>query len=145
VLQSYRIPVGQTVDFDVLGRRYQLMLQKTGDKLDTRKQAAGISPNFVHSLDAAHLMRTVLHCVADGMTDFAMIHDSYGCPAGQAGLLRDNLRAAFVEQYSEPVLANFREELVKQLPPELADEIPPLPPMGTLELAGVLQSEYFFA
>jgi DNA-directed RNA polymerase len=145
VLQSYRIAEGDRADFVVLGRRYQLVLQKTGDKLDTRKQAAGISPNFVHSLDAAHLMRTVLHCAADGMVDFAMIHDSYGCPAGQAGLLRDNLRAAFVEQYSTPVLENFRDELIRQLPEELAGEIPELPPVGSLDLAGVLQSEYFFA
>lgn len=145
VVQDYRQDEGQMVDFKVLGRRYQLMLQKTGDKLSSRKQALGISPNFVHSLDAAHLMRTVLFCAQDGMVDFAMIHDSYGVHAGNASRLRDNLREAFVAQYSQPVLGNFRNEILEQLPPEMHGEVPPIPPMGTLDLEQVRQSEYFFA
>jgi len=144
-LQDYREAVGTEVDFVTLGRRYRVMLQQDGDKLNTRKQALGISPNFVHSLDAAHLMRTVLFCVQDGITDFAMIHDSYGVHAGKAATLRDNLREAFVEQYSQPVLEQFRNELLAQLPPEKHAELPPLPVMGDLDLQQVRQSEYFFA
>jgi DNA-directed RNA polymerase len=144
-VQDYREEVGDRLDFTVLGRNYQLTINRTGDKLNTRKQALGISPNFVHSLDAAHLMRTVLFCVQDGMRDFAMIHDSYGCHAGNATRLRDNLRQAFVDQYSAPVLAQFRDELLQQLPPELQKELPELPPMGDLDLEQVKASEYFFA
>ena len=81
----------------------------------------------------------------DGVTDFAMIHDSYGCHAGYASLLRDNLRQAFVDQYSKPVLDNFRNELLEQLPPELQEMLPELPPMGDLDLEQVKHSEYFFA
>jgi DNA-directed RNA polymerase len=145
VVQDYRVAEGDAVDFVVLGQRYQLLLARTGDKLNTRKQSLGISPNFVHSLDAAHLMRTVLFCAEDGMVDFAMIHDSYGCHAGRAALLRDNLRDAFVAQYSEPVLEKFREALLEQLPEDLRHELPELPPMGTLDLELVKKSEYFFA
>lgn len=144
-LQDYREEVGQELDFQVLGRRYRLMIRKDGDKLSTRKQSLGIAPNFVHSLDAAHLMRTVAYCAQDGMLDFAMIHDSYGCHAGHASLLRDNLRAAFVDQYREPVLDSFRNELLEQLPEELREKLPPLPPMGTLDLEAVRSSDYFFA
>lgn len=145
VVQDYRKDVGEQVDFQVQGRRFQLMLNVTSTTLNTRKQALGISPNFVHSLDAAHLMRTVLFCAQDGMVDFAMIHDSYGVHAGHAARLRDNLRDAFVEQYADPVLERFRDELVEQLTPELAAELPPLPAMGNLDLELVRQSEYFFA
>jgi DNA-directed RNA polymerase, mitochondrial len=144
-VQDYREEEGLRLDFDVMGRRFQLMIQRTGDSLNVRKQALGISPNYVHSLDAAHLMRTVLHCAADGITDFAMIHDSYGVHAGHAETLRDNLRAAFVEQYSLPVLEQFRDELLTQLPEELQAMLPPLPPMGDLDLEQVKSSEYFFA
>lgn len=144
-VQDYRDDEGDKIDFTVLGKRYQLNLNRTGSKLNVRKQALGISPNFVHSLDAAHLMRTVLLCSQDGMEDFAMIHDSYGCHAGHADLLRDNLRQAFVDQYSQPVLQKFRDELAEQLPPELVAELPPLPPMGDLDLEQVKNSEYFFA
>lgn len=145
VVQDYRDEIGDRLDFTVLGRNFRLTIQKTGDKLSSRKQALGISPNYVHSLDAAHLMRTVLFCVADGMTDFAMIHDSYGCHAGHASLLRDNLRQAFVEQYGGNVLEKFRNELAEQLPEELREKLPPLPVMGDLDLEQVKHSEYFFA
>lgn len=144
-VQDYREEVGDKMNFEVLGRRYQFLLQRDGDKLNARKQALGIAPNFVHSLDAAHLMRTTLYCAQDGMVDFAMIHDSFGCHAGHASLLRDNLREAFVDQYREPVLQKLRDELLEQLPPELHGELPPLPPMGSLDLEGVRRSEYFFA
>ena len=144
-VQDYREDVGEDLDFTVVGRRYRITIARTGDKLNTRKQSMGISPNFIHSLDAAHLMRTVLFCVDDGLVDFAMIHDSFGCHAGHAETLRDNLRQAFVEQYSQPVLENFRNELLEQLPPTLQDQLPPLPPMGTLDLELVRKSEYFFA
>lgn len=149
VVQDYRDAVGEELDFQVLGRRYRLMLAKTGEKLSARRQALGISPNFVHSLDAAHLMRTVMLCAQDGMKDFAMIHDSYGVHAGRAAQLRDNLRDAFVDQYRADVLAEFRDELSRQLTDmgrlDLVEELPPLPEMGTLDLEQVKQSEYFFA
>lgn len=144
-VQDYREEVGEQMDFTVLGRRFQLLLKKDGDKLNGRKQALGIAPNFVHSLDASHLMLTTLYCVQDGMKDFAMIHDSYGCHAGHASRLRDNLREAFVDQYRGDVLQAFRAELEEQLPEALRVELPPLPPMGTLDLEGVRSSEYFFA
>lgn len=144
-VQDYREEIGQELDFVVMGQRYRLLIQRSGDKLNTRKQALGISPNYVHSLDAAHLMRTVLFCVQDGIDDFAMIHDSYGVHAGHADKLRDNLREAFVEQYSINVLEKFRDELAEQLPEELRLELPPLPEMGSLDLEQVKTSEYFFA
>lgn len=145
VMQDYREVVGETIDFVLFGKRRCVTVSRDGDKLNTRKQALGISPNFVHSLDAAHLMRTVLYSHDEGIKDFAMVHDSYGVHAGHATKLRDCLREAFVEQYTEPVLANFRDQLASQLPPEKAAEIPELPPMGTLDLEQVKQSEYFFA
>jgi DNA-directed RNA polymerase, mitochondrial len=144
-VQDYRESEGTRADFIALGRRFQFVLERTGDKLNTRKQAAGISPNFVHSLDAAHLMLTVLFCAEDGVRDFAMVHDSYGCHAGHAALLRDNLREAFVSQYEGNVLGDFRDQLVAQLPAEVAEKIPPVPAFGTLDLTAVRRSEYFFA
>lgn len=145
VQQGYRLTEGKRLDFEVSGKRYQLVLQVTGTKLDKRKQAAGISPNFVHSLDAAHMMRTTCYCVEDGIRSFAMIHDSYGAHAAVAGKLRHQLRRAFVDQYRGDVLRDFRDQLIAQIPEELVPEIPPLPQMGTLELEGVMHSEYFFA
>jgi DNA-directed RNA polymerase len=145
VLQDYRQMVGQRLDFDVAGKRVRMMLKDEGDKLDGRKQSAGISPNFIHSLDAAHMMRTVNYCLERGVTSFAMIHDSYGAHAGLAETLRFCLKRAFVDQYSGDVLGDFRNQLGEQLTPELAAELPPLPTSGALDLEGVMHSDYFFA
>lgn len=145
VVQDYREMVGKQLDVDVAGQRYRMMLQNEGDKLDRRKQSAGISPNFIHSLDAAHMVRTVDYCLTAGITDFAMIHDSYGAHAGNADKLCYYLRRAFVDQYSGDVLGDFRQQLADQLTPELAAELPEMPPMGTLDLEGVMDSQYFFA
>lgn len=145
VQQFYREAEGKSLDFDVSGRRYRMLLKITGHKIDKRAQRNGISPNFVHSLDAAHMMRTVNYCLDEGMHSFCMIHDSYGAHAADAEELSYQLRRAFVDQYKGNVLEDFRNQLASQLPQELAEELPPLPPMGTLDLDLVMESSYFFA
>lgn len=121
--------------------RTQISLNFDTEKLDSRKQAAGISPNFVHSMDASHLMLTVNKALDVGITSFAMIHDSYATHAADTGILASILREAFVEQYSEDVLESFKQEVSQQI----AEELPEVPPKGDLDLNEVLASPYFFA
>lgn len=145
VVQEYREMIGERLDTEITGQRIALMLTREGDKLDKRRQAQGIAPNFVHSLDASHMMETVCLGLEHGITDFAMVHDSYGAHAGHADLLNVLLRQAFVAMYREDVLGRFREQLIAQLSPRLAAKIKPLPPFGSLDPEAVLTSEYFFA
>jgi DNA-directed RNA polymerase len=145
VVQDYREMVGERIETEITGTKIKLTVTREGDKLDKRRQAQGIAPNFVHSLDAAHMMATVGLALEEGITAFAMVHDSYGAHAGHADRLNVLLRQAFVEQYTPDVLGRFRDELVGQLPPKLAAKIPPLPTYGTLDVAAVMHSEYFFA
>lgn len=86
-------------------------------------------------------------CLAsdNGITSFAMIHDSYGTHAGNTGTLAAALRHAFIEQYEGDVLGNFRTELAEQLPVEVAADLPEIPPFGDTDLSAVLESSYFFA
>ncbi|MBS7457668.1 DNA-directed RNA polymerase [Coralloluteibacterium stylophorae] len=145
VLQEYREDIGEVVNVHLGGKRVQLVLTRDGTKLDRRRQGAGISPNFVHSCDASHLMLTTVLAKANGITDFAMIHDSYGTHAATTGILASALREAFIEQYERDVLGEFRDALVAQVPPEIAADIPPLPPTGKLDLSLVREARYFFA
>ncbi|UJX45784.1 DNA-directed RNA polymerase [Xanthobacter sp. YC-JY1] len=116
------------------------------DSLDASKQALAISPNFVHSLDASAMMLTIQRCVAEGITSFAMIHDSYGTHAADTDRLAHHLRAAFVSMYTEHnVLEEFRAAVAAALPPEIASELPLPPAMGCLDLHQVEESAYFFA
>jgi DNA-directed RNA polymerase len=63
-------------------------------------------------------------------------------------VLHAAIREAFIEQYTPNVLERFRDDIVEQLSavaPELLSKVPPVPPQGTLDLAGVRESAYFFA
>lgn len=144
-VQDYREILGKRITSFMTGSRVALTLSVEGDRLDKRRMGLGISPNFVHSLDASHMVSTVVSCVEKGMQSFAMVHDSYGTHAGNIDVLGQTLRETFVEQYEGNLLEHYRSQLVAQLPEELAEEIPPCPNTGSLELAAVLNSDYFFA
>ena len=120
---------------------YRQPLEKT---VDSRKSVSGASPNFTHSLDAAALTFTVDKCLKEGITDFAMVHDSYGTHSPNMVKLNDKLREAFVEMYRDnDVLQNLYDSAVNTLTE--GTEIPEPPPRGTLNIEEVLQSDYFFA
>lgn len=145
VVQDYRKQQATRMDHMICGQRVQLVIRADTDKLDSRKQAQGIAPNFVHSMDAAHMMATVNACSEAGVLSLAMVHDSFGTHAADAEELAYLLRATFVEQYRGDVLQEFRNNLLEQLPPDLAAKIPPLPAAGTLDLSAIVDSQYFFA
>lgn len=127
------------------GIRMQLRLNVDTDELDRMKMTNGISPNFVHSLDASHLMKTINRSYEMGIRAFSMVHDSYGTHAANIDKLARYLRETFVEQYSQDVLENFKKEVEQQLPEDLAKQIPVLPAKGSLDLEAVKDSQYFFA
>lgn len=110
------------------------------DKLDSRKQRSGISPNFVHSMDASHLCDTLLRCKIDGINSFASIHDSFGTHAGQVDKLHRAIREAFSTMYHDfDALDYFRSEQ------ETSGIILPAPPtMSGLDVRKVESSPYFF-
>jgi DNA-directed RNA polymerase len=149
VRQFYTVQDAEKLRVFIAGSPTWIQFNRHGKELNGRKQSAGISPNFVHSCDAAHMMKTISLCKASGINSFSMIHDSYGVHACDTRRLADNLRQAFVQQYSSDVLATFRDEIIEQLESsgagELVAKMPPLPQYGTLDLTVVLDSEYFFA
>lgn len=145
VQQEYKVEIGKRYNVFFNGRRVRVVVAEEGDKLDKKRQSSGISPNFVHSLDSAHLMSTVNTLAANGVRSLACVHDSFGTHAADTDILHVAVRRAFVEQYRGDVLQSFRDELVQQLPKELAALIPEVPPKGDLDLEAVLGAEYSFA
>nr|WP_047575736.1 DNA-directed RNA polymerase [Methylobacterium sp. ZNC0032] len=144
VQQAYHLPSEVRIKTHFENIRVRISLPGETQKIDTRKQASGISPNWVHSLDASHMQRTIERCHAMGLRSFCMIHDSYGTHAGNAQVMANALREEFVRMYSEQdVLAKFREDLLEQMP--VGTELTELPPKGSLDLSQVLESPFFFA
>lgn len=144
VQQAYRVPNVKRVETTFNSTRIRLSYNETSKqgKIDKRRQAAGISPNWVHSLDASHLMLTIARAAREGITSFSMIHDSYGTHAANAGSLAKFLREEFVQMYAHvDVLRVFRDDMQFQLDAQL----PELPSKGKLDLNGVLESSFFFS
>lgn len=108
-----------------------------------RKQKNGISPNFIHSLDAAALVKTVNLSHDAGLDSFAMIHDSYGVLAADAPKMAQVLREVYAEMFTDPILERFRDELLLYLPQGTV--LPPIPGSGDLDVNLVKDSLYFFA
>ncbi|KAJ7583777.1 hypothetical protein C8J56DRAFT_790113 [Mycena floridula] len=76
------------------------------------KQASAFPPNFIHSLDATHMMLTALECQSQQLT-FAAVHDSYWTHACSIDQMSTIIRDTFIALHSSDVLvrldAEFRE------------------------------------
>lgn len=115
------------------------------DRIAPQRHVRALSPNFVHSMDAAHLMLTVVAAKEAGVSSFLVIHDTYGAHAADMDCLAQSLREAFVDMYqTNNVLRQFQTHMHKAMPAS-ADVLPDIPEVGNLDLSLVLKSPFFFA
>lgn len=106
------------------------------DKPDHRRIANAVAPNFVHSLDAAHLTRVLNAAQRRGMT-VAAIHDDFGAHAADTAEFSRLIREEFVRMYSD-------SSILQTLADATGYTVPP-PEPGLLDLNNILTSRYFFA
>ncbi|BGP17999.1 hypothetical protein JCM10213_005038 [Rhodosporidiobolus nylandii] len=81
-------------------------------EVDPRAQATAFPPNFIHSLDATHMMMTALAC--RGKIAFASVHDSYWTHACDVDEMSVILREAFIELHSQDILGRLRQEFIER-------------------------------
>jgi len=136
-----------SVETVLQGERLRVRVPGGCRQINKAKQANAISPNHTHSLDAAHLMLTVLHARdAYGVTDYSLIHDSFGTLAADTDSLFAAVREAFVDMYEQH---DPFHDLWQSVTDALSEKgrllLPPPPPKGTLDIREVLSSLYAFA
>ncbi len=126
-------------------RRVQLSVYKETMKLDPQKMAQSLSPNYIHSLDACHLRSSINKALEVGGMSFAMIHDSFGVHAADMAVFVENcIKPAFIEMYEDGEQLNkFKEELKMTIQDH--NQIKDMPSMGSLDIRGVAQSQFFFS
>ena len=148
VVQSYpemkSLRIQTHIDGQVVRPR---MASPNYSKVDKKRAASGICPNFIHGLDSSFMILTILSSFSGGsaggkgITDFWMIHDSFGTTVKDVALLDKTLREVFVKMYEDnDVLSQFREAMLKVVP-----KVALPPKQGQLSLKGVLTSKYFFS
>jgi len=138
VIQPYRKLAKHTVNTVM----QSITLASYSDMLpiSIQKQKAAFPPNFVHSMDATHMMMTSLKMKDLGL-NFAAVHDSYWTHPSDIPVMNDCLRDAFVELYSLPLLEDLLQSLQVRFPDV---NFPPVPARGTLDIKRVKESNYFF-
>lgn len=104
------------------------------------KQKTAFPPNFVHSLDASHMLMTSLKMQELNLS-YASVHDSYWTHACDVPIMNEVLREAFVELYEQPILETLKESIEVRYP---GVKFPEIPKRGSLDLNDVKESKYFF-
>ncbi len=152
VLQSYYNVTKHRVRSHMGGALIYLTLNEETDQICSRKSSQGMSPNWVHSCDAAHLQLSVARASEvgidgeDGIESFSMIHDSFGCHAAELSKFSGVIKRSFVELYdTDDVVHSLYLELLTQLKPEDREDLDLPPAKGELDYMDTLLSMYSFA
>lgn len=117
-----------------MGREAALFKVYTGE-YNKRGAISGISPNFVHSQDSAHLCKTIVHTNCD----IIPIHDSFATHMCDVDELHTVLREQFVVLHSVDQLANLVDNTVLKDNAEVT-----VPIKGDFDLHNVINSRFMF-
>jgi len=112
-------------------------------KVNPRNHIKSIVPNFIHSIDSA-----ILHEVARRVSEdevlkdapFSCVHDCYNTTAPYASQLIKLVREVFADVMSQPILENFRNDMIQQ-----GLDVPNLPIVNKIALTKIKESVYLFS
>ena len=125
----------------ILGRKAVMWhsLQRETIGIHRRRARNSLSPNYIHSLDAAALTQTINAFMGDGAECFSAVHDSYGCLAADVAKMYVTIRREWQDIFDQPLLEIFKDEVEE----DTGLSLPSLPAYGTLDL-DLSDAKYFF-
>lgn len=86
-----------------------ITIPERSDPVNRRKQLQAFPPNFIHSLDASHMLLSAIECDALGL-GFAAVHDSFWTHAADIDTMNRVLRDSFIRIHAEDVIARLASE-----------------------------------
>jgi DNA-directed RNA polymerase, mitochondrial len=107
VVQPYRTRSTRRVSTNL--QDITLVEPTVTDAVDKRKQLQAFPPNFIHSLDATHMLLSALKCHEVGLT-FSAVHDSFWTHAADINTLGRLLRDSFIRMHSEDIIGRLAAE-----------------------------------
>ena len=146
VINKYNPRAPKKSNVKVWEKKFDLTFGYYTNEYDCDQALTAMPPNFVHSLDAAHMGLVIDRLVDMGVEFFSMIHDSFGCMANNMSMLREVTKETFYEIHKEDQLALLRnaaeaivgEQLPEQHPAREHEQ------RGTLDVSDVLRADYLF-
>jgi len=129
----------------ILQRIYYLQKRDAGPPAH-RRQINGFAPNYIHSLDAAHLTFVANRCRKAGIT-LASVHDSFWTHAADAEAMLNILREEFVRLHTQSkhprgLIGELKDQLQRSYP---GVKLPRLPCRGNFDVRQSLESRYCFS
>ncbi len=127
-------------------REYALSFGNFTPEYDDKAAISAMPPNYVHSLDAAHMFLVLFTLTNMGVEFYSMIHDSFGVLAPDVPMLRDVIKDTFYEIHKEDQLAKLRDHAEAIVGKRLPEDHPARKHecRGQLDIADVLRSDYIF-
>lgn len=107
VVQPYRTRRARRVKTSL--QDISIMDPSADDVVAKRKQLQAFPPNFIHSLDATHMILSANACHEAGLT-FSAVHDSFWTHAADIDEMNLILRDAFVRMHSDDVVGRLGAE-----------------------------------
>ena len=118
------------------GKQIKHVLRTPTDRPDVHGFMCGISPNYIHSMDAAHMALVI----AGWEGDFGAVHDSFSSHASEVSELLVKTKEEFIKIYDHPNYFDvIREKLTNN-----NDDVEQ-PALGGLDIGDINDSTYFFA
>lgn len=144
VRQNYMKSESKQVKTKLGDLEIRLSIRTDDDKTyDRSRQALGVSPNFVHSLDAAVLTLVAAELWERGVDSFGAVHDCYYCHAAATEEMAKAIRDCFVSMYDQvDVLEGFKAAMMPMLPEGFTIATPQ---RGSYDLNDLYDAEYFFS
>ncbi|EAW14419.1 DNA-directed RNA polymerase [Aspergillus clavatus NRRL 1] len=107
VVQPYRVRKARRIQTTL--QDLSIVDTNSEDVVSKRKQLQAFPPNFIHSLDATHMILSANACSRAGLT-FSAVHDSFWTHACDVDLMNDILREAFVRMHSDDIIKRLASE-----------------------------------
>ena len=118
------------------GKTIKHVLQAPTDRPDVKGFMCGISPNYIHSLDASHMALVIENW--EGA--FGAVHDSFSTHANDVDELLQRTKDVFIEMYNHD---NYFD-IIRQNLTDNNDDVNQ-PTLGDLDIEEIQYSDYFFA
>jgi DNA-directed RNA polymerase len=107
VVQPYRTRKARRVQTSL--QDISILDPSADDVVQKRKQLQAFPPNFIHSLDATHMIMSANACHEAGLT-FSAVHDSFWTHAADIDRMNHILRDAFVRMHSDDIVGRLGAE-----------------------------------
>ena len=103
--------------------------------------ANSLSPHVVHSFDSSHMSFSTILATLNGVHNIGGVHDCFATTPSEMSTMRDSVRQAFSDMYSENWFERLTKQLVNQI--DRREDLPTKPALGGLDLSSVRTSNYF--